>query len=256
MVRTPSAPVVHRPRFSLPGLEWCDVPAGTVLLADHNGNGGKPARAYGQPLYMEPFRLARFPITNTQFQYFLDDPDGYQNLKWWGYSAYAQAWRSVTTQPAESQFKGEDRPRENVTWYEAMAFCCWLSEKMDLPIMLPTKQQWRRAAQGDDGRIYPWGNEFYMQCCNTRESRIRMTTQVRSYDDGVSPFGNYDMSGNVWEWCLNSAYDDLDITAERQRAVQGGSYIGSHERAQINFSFNLNPDYHYGSIGFRLACAV
>jgi formylglycine-generating enzyme required for sulfatase activity len=95
-----------------------------------------------------------------------------------------------------------------------------------------------------------------MHCCNTRESRIRMTTLVMRYEQGVSPYGIFDLSGNVWEWCLNSAYDDLDITSERQRAVQGGSYIGSHERAQINFSFDLNPDYHYGSIGFRLACAV
>jgi len=259
LVRRTYEPRVIKPRFSMPLLEWCPVHGGGVILSDQtHGNAGnsRSMRITGQPLYIEPFRIAKFPVTNEQYQVFLDDPDGYGNPKWWGYSAFAQAWRSANPQPAESQFKGEERPRENVTWFEAMAFCLWLSEKLDLPIMLPTKQQWRRAAQGDDGRIYPWGNEFDTALCNTRESRIRMTTQVMRYDMGLSPFGAYDMAGNVWEWCLNSAYDDLDITSDRPRAVQGGSFIGAHERAQVNFSFDLAPDYHYGSIGFRLACTL
>ncbi|MCL4250054.1 MAG: formylglycine-generating enzyme family protein [Anaerolineae bacterium] len=259
-VRPESLPrIASKPRFSLPLLEWCSISGGNVILSDptHAGNSaGKSLHFAGQSQLVEPFRIAKYPVTNTQYQIFVDDLDGYCNPKWWGYSAFAQAWRSSNPKPADSQFKGEERPRENVTWFEAMAYCFWLSEKMDLPIMLPTKQQWRRAAQGDDGRIYPWGNDFDTSFCNTRESRIRMTTLVMRYDRGLSPYGVYDMAGNVWEWCLNSAYDDLAITTDRPRAVQGGSFIGAHERAQINFSFDLAPDYHYGSIGFRLACAL
>ncbi|MBE0690482.1 MAG: SUMF1/EgtB/PvdO family nonheme iron enzyme [Anaerolineae bacterium] len=259
LVRRNYEPQPIKPRFSMPLLEWCPVPGGIVILSDQtsaNAGNGRSLRPGGQPLYIEPFRITKYPVTNAQYQVFLNDADGYYNPKWWGYSAFAQAWRSANPQPAESQFKGDERPRENVTWFEAMAYGLWLSEKLDLPIMLPTKQQWRRAAQGDDGRIYPWGNEFDTSLCNTRESRIRMTTQVMRYDRGVCPFGAYDMAGDVWEWCLNSAYDDLDITSDRARAVQGGSFIGAHERAQINFSFDLAPDYHYGSIGFRLSCPL
>ena len=255
LVRVVPAILPRKPRISLPMLEWMDIFAGTVLISEvgNAGNGTKPLRAAQHMLHVPAFKLAKFPVTNAQYQFFLDDPEGYENLKWWGYSEYAQAWRAAHPQAVASKYNGDERPRDNMTWYDSMAYCYWLSEKLDLPISLPTKQQWRRAAQGDDGRIYPWGNEFDTSLCNTRESRMRSTTLVMSYPAGVSPFGCFDMAGNVWEWCLNSDYNDLDITTDHQRAVQGGSFVGPHDRAQINFSFDLNPDYHYGSIGFRLA---
>ncbi len=242
--------------LQLPMLEWVQIPSGLLLISEASqaNTSGRPLRTMQHTLDVDAFRLARYPVTNQQYQYFLDDEEGYGNPRWWGYSPYAQAWYQANPTPAQGQYKGEERPRENVTWFEAMAYCYWLSAKLDLPITLPTKQQWRRAAQGDDGRIYPWGNEFDASICNTRESRIRMTTLVMRYTEGVSPFGVYDMSGNVWEWCLNSSWDDFDVTSDRPRAVQGGSFIGAQERAQINFSFDLSPDYHYGSIGFRLVC--
>jgi len=254
VIKSASAPAPEKARFTLPMLEWCDIPAGSLIVSESQpANGSKPVTSTQQTLWVDAFRLAKYPITNAQFQVFVDDVDGFCNPKWWGYSAYAQAWREQNTSPKQPQFKGDDRPRENVTWYEAMAFCFWLSDKMDMPIMLPAKQQWRRAAQGDDGRIYPWGNEFDLSVCNTRESRIRMTTLVMRYGGGIGPYGNYDLAGNVWEWCLNCDYHDFDLTTDRPRAVQGGSFMGAHERSQINFSFDLSPDYHYGSIGFRLA---
>jgi formylglycine-generating enzyme required for sulfatase activity len=253
VVRESPAILPAKPRISMPLLEWCDIPRGSIIVSESSANGIKPLRSAQQVIHVDAFRLAKFPVTNAQYQYFLDDPDGYANPKWWGYSPFAQAWRDSKPQPLPPQFKGDERPRENVTWFDAMAFCYWLSERLEQTIVLPTKQQWRRAAQGDDGRIYPWGNEFDTALCNTRESRIRMSTLVMRYAGGVGPFGSYDLAGNVWEWCLNSAYEDYDITHNGQRAVQGGSFIGAHERAQINFSFDLAPDYHYGSIGFRLA---
>jgi formylglycine-generating enzyme required for sulfatase activity len=255
LVRVVPAILPRKPRISLPLLEWMDIYAGSVLVSEvgNTNDGTKPLRAAQHILHVPAFKLAKYPVTNAQYQFFLDDPDGYVNPKWWGYSQHAQTWRAAHPQSVASKYNGDERPRDNMTWYDAMAFCYWLGEKLDLPITLPTKQQWRRAAQGDDGRIYPWGNEFDTSLCNTRESRMRSTTLVMSYPGGVSPFGCYDMAGNVWEWCLNSDYNDYDITTDRQRAVQGGSFVGPHDRAQINFSFDLNPDYHYGSIGFRLA---
>jgi formylglycine-generating enzyme required for sulfatase activity len=255
-VRIVPAVLPRQTSLQLPMLEWITIPEGMLLIteASQNNSANKPLRAAQHTMHVNTFRIAKYPVTNQQYQYFLDDPDGYANPRWWGYSTFAQAWHTANPIPSQGQYKGDERPRENVTWFEAMAYCYWLSSKLDLPITLPTKQQWRRAAQGDDGRIYPWGNEFDPSVCNTRESRKRMTTLVMLFSEGQSPFGVYDMSGNVWEWCLNSAWDDLDITTDRPRAVQGGSYIGAQERAQINFSFDLSPDYHYGSIGFRLAC--
>jgi formylglycine-generating enzyme required for sulfatase activity len=123
-------------------------------------------------------------------------------------------------------------------------------------IILPTGPQWQRAAQSDDNRLYPWGNMFDPNRCNTRESRIRMTTLVMNYAGGGSPYGVQDMSGNVWEWCLNTGHESAgqtDITSGEPRLIHGGSFISGHYRAQAAFYFALNPEYHYGSIGFRIA---
>lgn len=236
-------------RQRIPLLEWCDIPAGPVnVINGHNGH------ATRETIYVEGFYLSKYPVTNAQFQLFLNDPQGYSNPRWWEFSTYARAWRIQNPQPLPSQFQGDERPRENVTWYEAMAFCNWMSEKIGVRIILPTRQQWQRAAKGDDNRVFPWGSRFDTSHCNTRESKIRQTTAVMRYEKGVSPFGVFDMAGNVWEWCLNATYDDCDTSTNASRAVQGGSYISAQERAQNNFNFVLSPEYHYGSIGFRLAC--
>jgi hypothetical protein len=236
-------------RQRIPLLEWCEVPSGIVPVL--NGKNGHTTR---DTLFVEGYYISKYPVTNAQFQLFLNDPQGYLNPRWWDFSPFARAWRMENVHPLASQFQGEERPRDNVTWYEAMAFCNWLSEKIGVRVCLPTRQQWQRAAKGNDNRVYPWGNHFDTSVCNTRESRIRQTTLVMRYDQGVSPFGVYDMAGNVWEWCLNGAYEDCDTATNASRAVQGGSYISAHERAQNNFNFILSPEYHYGSIGFRLAC--
>jgi formylglycine-generating enzyme required for sulfatase activity len=240
--------------FSLPLLEWCDIPAGmtTVDIAGHNGH------ARQRTFHVPSFRISKYAVTNAQYQFFVDDPDGYANSNWWNYSSHAREWRGKTPQPKPSRFKGHDRPRESITWYEAVAFCNWLSTKLGQAICLPTEQQWQRAAQGDDGRLYPWGDDFDRNRCNTRESRIRMTTLVMRYPGGVSPYGVYDMAGNVWEWCLNTVAGDensTDITLSGDRAVHGGSFIGIHHRAQAPFHFYLSPLYFYATIGFRIVAA-
>ncbi|MFQ3566865.1 MAG: SUMF1/EgtB/PvdO family nonheme iron enzyme [Aggregatilineales bacterium] len=240
-------PAIQRPTFPL--LEWCSIPAGTLLVLQ-----GVNGHMHRETLYVDSFHMSKYPVTNAQYQLFIDDPDGYANPQWWDFSPHAQEWRQANPDPMPSQFQGDDRPRENVTWYEAMAFCNWLSRKTGLNVTLPTRQQWQRAARGDDNRVYPWGNEFDISLCNTRESKVRMTTLVMRYENGRCPYGVYDMAGNVWEWCLNGEYDQIDITTRDARAVQGGSYMSAYERAQTSFHFVLGPESHYGSIGFRLVC--
>jgi formylglycine-generating enzyme required for sulfatase activity len=123
-----------------------------------------------------------------------------------------------------------------------------------LHITLPTRQQWQLAARGEDNRLYPWGDGFDTQHCNTLESKVRMTTEVMRYASGVSPYGVFDMAGNVWEWCLNNAYDDVDIATDKPRGVHGGSFMSPFERAQYHSHLPLNPESRFGSIGFRLVC--
>jgi formylglycine-generating enzyme required for sulfatase activity len=240
----------QRSRGRVPPIDWIAVPSGQLILGAAVSGNGKGA--HRETMYVEGYRVTKYPVTNVQFQFFIDDPGGYRDTRWWEFSEAARTWRTQNTQPIAIQHQGEDLPRTHVTWYEAVAFSCWLSERSGQQISLPMRQQWQRAARGDDDRLYPWGNQFDTAMCNTSESRIRRPTLVMRYVSGVSPFGVYDLAGNVWEWCANVGYETPDYAASTQRSVHGGSYISPHERAQIPYSFKLNPEVHHASIGFRL----
>lgn len=235
------------PTASLPMLEWCEIPAGGLTVTLERGN-----HKIRETLKIAPFYISKFPVTNTQFQEFVKDENGYADPRWWEFSDAAMRWRDERSEAANSRFQGDDRPRETVAWYEAAAFCRWLSVRTGQNITLPTRQQWMRAAKGDAERLYPWGNDFATSLCNTAESKLHQTSQVMRFAKGVSPFGVYDLAGNVWEWCLNNHYDDMDITSDRPRAVQGGSHISTHQKAQIGSFMLLAPAAAFSNIGFRL----
>jgi hypothetical protein len=245
----PTTLLKPRPIPVIPMLEWCDVPQGTLVVVT-----GKNRHARKDVLPVEAFHISRFPVTNAQYDVFLADPEGFADPRWWDFSDAARDWRERNPNPTPGKFQGDNRPRETVSWFDAMAFCGWLSYKTNLRITLPTRQQWQRAAHGDDHRLYPWGNEFNPEYANTLESKLRQTSVVMRYEAGRSPFGVYDMAGNTWEWCLNSSYDDTDITANKPRGVHGGSFMSPYERAQNQSYLPLSPESHFNSIGFRMVC--
>jgi len=248
-----------------PSFEWVEIPAGRVELEDGHGVFDVPA-----------FQIAKYPLTNAQYAKFIE-ADGYREEKWWtveGWEAREKGWvwnirdyKWELTDKAwieprcwkDRQWNGAEYPVVSVTWYEAVAFCRWLSEVSGEPVMLPTEQQWQRAAQGDDGRVYPWGNDWDGARCNhsVESHDSRQTTPVTQYPEGASPFGVMDMSGNVFEWCLNDYGEPRRVNVDRQaewRLVRGGSWD------------NCNSDYFRASsrvqarpidgnilIGFRCA---
>src|SRR5690606_18919204 len=107
------------------------------------------------------------------------------------------------------------------------AFCLWLSDLTREQIMLPTDAQWQYAAQGTDGRRYPWGNDWDKSRCNSDYSGIGKTSPVTQFQGrGDSAFGVVDMIGNVWEWCVTD-YDNLKSdpnSATTARVMRGGSW--------------------------------
>jgi formylglycine-generating enzyme required for sulfatase activity len=139
-----------------------------------------------------------------------------------------------------------------VSWYEALAFCRWLGEQTGENILLPTEQQWQRAAQGDDNRTYPWGEGIDDSRCNYSRN-VGRTTPVTNYPAGASPYGVMDMSGNVWEWCLTQ-YDDgsEDIEGTNRRVLRGGSWNNSDHYVRAAYRYYGNPYDWYYSIGFRV----
>lgn len=253
------------PSFLPEPFEWCWVTDGKVILDDassgHLVNGTK-----GGLFEVEGFSIAKHPITNAQFQMFVEE--GYLDKQWWSFSAEAMQWHEKKPLPKEVRFRGDFLPRVNVNWYEAIAFCRWLTAKYhaaendklaklggEWTITLPTEQQWQRAAQGDDDRIYPWGREFNRDCCNVRDSGIGRPTVVNKYPNGASSFGVMDMTGNVSEWCLTLwARDDNSLHGNRHRVLRGGSWYDHPQHAQVNYRDNGLPDGRSDILGFRVVC--
>ena len=167
------------------------------------------------------------------------------------FSEHARRWFNLRKGVADSRFEGDDRPRENVNWYEAMAFANWLGNLLGMKITLPTIAQWQRAARGDDDRYFPWGDDYDEAHCNTLESGLKTTTPVDRYHKGASPYGAYDMAGNVWEWTLNPAAA-AEKGRDSRRAVAGGSFVSPCDRAHTTFRYYLDPRVRYSSIGIRL----
>ena len=246
VIETPE-PVVTG--FNMPLLDWCQVEQGYIQINNPEDN-----QTTGKPIFIKEFSMAKYPVTNAQFQMFIEDPKGYANPQWWRFSRAAYTWRVENGDSTSATFQGDERPREQVNWYTALAFCNWLSSHLDEPITLPTVEQRQRAIQGDDDRIFPWGNQFDKTRCNTRESELRVSTLVTRFSDGKSPYGIYDLAGNVWEWCLNAKYEEQEDDGGRQekRAVHGGSFVSPCERAEVGFRYYLNPQIQYASIGFRV----
>lgn len=246
--RLPDADAPLTVKEVLPMLQWCDIPHGTVTVSSIVG----ADEDFGEmTVQVDNFVMSKFPVTNAQFAIFARAEDGYKNSRWWTFSEHAQRWFKLAKGVAEARFSGERHPRENVNWYEAMAFASWLGSLLKMKVTLPTVAQWQRAAQGNDDRYFPWGDEYNEEHCNTLETGLKMTTPVNRYHQGASPYGVYDMAGNIWEWTLNTAAAAED-GRDHRRAVAGGSYVSPCDRAQTSFRYYLDPRVRYSSIGIRL----
>jgi len=232
----------------LPMLQWRDVPHGAVTISSIVG----ADEDFGEVIeQVDNFVISKYPVTNAQFAIFAGAEDGYRNPRWWEYSEHARRWFKLGKGVAESRFSGDAQPRENVNWYEAMALANWLGNLLGMKITLPTIAQWQRAAKGDDDRYFPWGDEYDEEHCNTLETGLKTTTPVDRYQRGASPYGVYDMAGNVWEWTLNTAAA-AETGRDSRRAVAGGSFVSPCDRAHTSFRYYLDPRVRYSSIGIRL----
>ena len=203
----------------------------------------------------QAYQLSCYLVTHSQFQAFLNDK-GIENDIWW--KGILDKYRVIRNQ----RWPITNHPRESINWYQAVAFCRWLTAQFDgkYLIRLPHEYEWEVAARFNDYRIYPWGNDPNPQKGNTNENGLDKTVTVGLYYDGCQPNLNlYDMSGNVWEWCLNKYGRPNDVSMDvtgAKRVLRGGSWkhlehlSRAASRTHGNSSYALNYN-----VGFRL-CRV
>ncbi|MCP4288867.1 MAG: formylglycine-generating enzyme family protein [Gammaproteobacteria bacterium] len=221
----------------LPAIVWCDVPAGSFLMGSTKKD--KDALSREQPQHdvtLSVYHISRYPVTNAQYQVFVDD-GGYTE-QWqacWTSEGWMWMEKKNITGPATygGVYDLPNHPVVGVSWYEAAAFCQWLTIRLqgcgklaaDEVIKLPTEAQWEKAARSDDGRIYPWGNEITPELANYGDTGLGVTSTVGCFPRGISPYECEEMAGNVWEWCLD--WFDENYYSESPKENPPGPVSGS-----------------------------
>ncbi|HEY7984782.1 MAG TPA: SUMF1/EgtB/PvdO family nonheme iron enzyme, partial [Ktedonobacterales bacterium] len=153
-----------------------------------------------------------------------------------------------------------DHPVVKVSWLDATAYAAWLARVTGLPWRLPTEAEWEWAARGEEGRLYPWGDQWDPARANTSEGGKGGTTPVGAYAGrgDASPCGAHDMAGNEWEWTSSAwqQYPNDDrrgsnqVDSTKNRVLRGGSWYFNARIARVAFRGSR------GLGGFRLVCAV
>lgn len=227
----------------LPDIDWVEIPAGEFLYGEDK-----------ETRFEDTFWIARYPVTNAQYQAFIDD-GGYRDKRWW------EGLAEKSDKPKRSRFSPANRPRTDVSWYEAIAYCRWLAAHIDYRVTLPTETQWEKAATGIDGREYPWGDGYKVGFANVNETTKRVgpnylqqTTAAGVYPQSASPYLLLDLAGNVWEWCLNEFYNPKNTATSdsKERVLRGGSWDHHPDDARSALRGQFEPGPRQASVGFRL----
>ena len=213
------------------------------------------------PVELPPYYLAIHPVTNSQYARFLRErrPSDSDLQKWILLDSFCFVRKSGSGY--EAYGGKEDHPVVVVSWHGAEAYCEWAG------LRLPTELEWEKGARGVDGRDYPWGNEWDADKCRNDDNRGSETTcSVWSYPEGCSPWGHYQMAGNVWEWCADVyeggayvRYQRGDLTPPSGGSSASGVFRGGSwgDDAPGFFGcarrFNFRPDLPCSNVGFRVA---
>lgn len=241
------------------------IPQGTFLRGVSTDQDGAPDGRPQKKITLEEFFIDKYPVTNKQFERFILQ-SGYSVAGKNGivYDRVGKCWRRDFQRTWEDFYDAEteNHPVVFITWEDAVEYSKWAGKR------LPTEAEWEMTSKGplklngEVENIYPWGDiDPDKSFANFNLNKPR-TTPIDKYPKGISPYGCYDMAGNVWEWC----YDYYDITyydygskenpkgpdKGNRRINRGGSWLDDKET--LKCSFRVGDDsLKYSHVGFRCA---
>ena len=276
------------------------IPAGESIRGSNKVDDGGMKERYGFPndLYMDEhpeqklhvneFYIDTYEVTNALYKEFILHTKRMMPFQWInnGYSLSEQQMRSMNVEKLrmlgadffkldmdtrtmdkaalikamlQHQKSLDQFPVANVSWFDAKTYCEWRQAR------LPTEAEWEKAARGETAKEYPWGNEWDATITNTGDNDEweNGIAPVGSYPNNKSPYGVYDMSGNVWEWVEDwyDAYPNSDYQNENfgktSRVIRGGG--GGIGHYAISYFFRAasrqfsEPEMQSEDVGFRCA---
>lgn len=215
------------------------VPGGEFMVGRDNGD------EYERPAHrvtVQPFFLDINEVTNEDYAEFIKASD----------HSPPTTWKSGSYAADDAH-----KPVTGVTWYDAGNYAKWRSKRDGARYRLPTEEEWEFAARGTDGRIYPWGNAWKPGLANADGASVSIA-ETGAYK-GTSPFGAFDMVGNVWEWTASrmKAYTGGRVSEQPQNdtmVVRGGNYKSNQDQATTTYRLGLlrtRDASRYTTTGFR-----
>lgn len=259
---TSTAAGINQESINIPD-EMVLIPAGEFVMGSDTGeNDERPVHKVA----LDAFWMDKYEVTNADFENFVTETRYQTDAEkdgWGGIWAKGQwnrlngvDWRSPTGDVSAISAI-IDHPVVQVSWNDANAFCQWIGKR------LPTEAEWEKAARDTDGRVYPWGNEYDIRKLNSTTSGEGGTKRVGSYEAGKSPYGAYDMAGNVWEWVADwyesdyysrSPHDNPQgPLSGKLRDLRGGAWDFSGGDSRSSDRGALSPNSRGNTIGFRCA---
>ncbi|MGK7892787.1 MAG: SUMF1/EgtB/PvdO family nonheme iron enzyme [Xenococcus sp. (in: cyanobacteria)] len=217
-------------------LEMIAIPGGKFLMGSPEGEGHDDEKPQHE-VTVQAFYMGKYPITQAQYQEVMGNNP--------------------------SQFSGNKRPVECVSWDDAVEFCQKLSKQTGTEYRLPTEAEWEYVCRAGTTTAYYFGDTITEKLVNYYQT-VGETTSVGKYPP--NNFGLYDMHGNVWEWCQDNCHDNYDnapndssawITENSSNKVmRGGSWVDTPGNSRSAFRVSLSRDVHDPYIGFRVVCVA
>ena len=249
---SPQLPSFIEDEFGVPMIK---IPAGEFFMGSDRVDD-----AFPHTVYLDDYYIDQFEVTNALFAEFLNEfGNQLDHKKYWvdEFSDVAIVFQEDGDFKVDPGF--EDHPIVEVTWYGANAFCEWRGGK------LPTEAQWEKAARGSEGLSpFPWGKGISCEQANYDVCGLRASLPVNSNPEGVSPYGVYNMAGNVGEWTADwyggtyyeeSPYENPQGPEEpspAKKSSRGGSWFSTSNFLRVyHRNHEFSPTDSFSNVGFR-----